>query len=86
MKNGNLFISKLSFFTIVTKPTKESSMGEHWSHNQKEEELNRRQLFQKARKGDAKAPGEVKLTYGVRLWSEKERAKLVHRIRRKGRK
>jgi hypothetical protein len=55
------------------------AMAEHWSHNQEEEELNRRQLFQKARKGDAKAQRELAVTYGVRLWSEKERAKLVYK-------
>lgn len=53
-------------------------MGEHWSLSQEEEDLNRRQLFRKARKGDAKAKQELAMTYGVRLWSEQERAKLVY--------
>jgi len=46
--------------------------------SQEEEDLNRRQLFRKARKGDAKAQKELEATYGVRLWSEQERAKLVY--------
>jgi hypothetical protein len=53
-------------------------MGEHLSLSQEEEDINRRQLFRKARKGDAKAKQELAVTYGVRLWSEQERAKLVY--------
>jgi hypothetical protein len=53
-------------------------MAEHWSLSQEEEDTTRRQLFQKARKGDAKAKQELVNTYGVRLWSEKERAQLVY--------
>jgi len=49
-----------------------------WSLTQEEEDLNRRQLFRKARKGDAKATKELAITYGVRLWSEQERARLVY--------
>jgi hypothetical protein len=57
-------------------------MGEHWSLSQEEEDMTRRQLFRKARKGDAKAKQELATTYGVRLWSEQERAKLVYENQR----
>jgi hypothetical protein len=53
-------------------------MGEQWSTTQEEEELYRKQLFRKAKRGDAKAKQELAMTYGVRLWSEQERAKLVY--------
>ena len=53
-------------------------MGEKWSLNQEEEDLHRQTLFRKARKGDEKAKQELQEVYGVRLWSEKERAKLVY--------
>lgn len=53
-------------------------MGDTWSLNQEEEDLHRQSLFRKARKGDEKAMQELQKTYGVRLWSEKERAKLVY--------
>ena len=53
-------------------------MGENWSLNQEEEDLHRQRLFQKARKGDERAKQELQETYGVRLWSEQERAKLVY--------
>ena len=53
-------------------------MAEHWSLSQEEEDMTRRQLFRKARKGDAKAKQELAVTYGVRLWSEQERSQLVY--------
>ena len=53
-------------------------MGEHWSTSQEEEDLNRRRLFARANKGDVKAQQELQATYGVRLWSAQERAKLVY--------
>jgi len=53
-------------------------MRDHWSLSQEEEDMNRRSLFRKARKGDAKAKQELQTTYGVRLWSEHERAKLAY--------
>ena len=53
-------------------------MGENWSLSQEEEDLHRQNLFRKARKGDEKAKQELQETYGVRLWSEQERAKLVY--------
>ena len=53
-------------------------MAEHWSLSQEEEDTRRRQLFHMARKGDAKAKQDLVNTYGVRLWSEQERAQLVY--------
>ncbi|HEU4682994.1 MAG TPA: hypothetical protein VFS39_00650 [Nitrospira sp.] len=53
-------------------------MGDQWSISQEEEETHRRSLFQKARKGDKKAQQELQTTYGVRLWSDHERARLVY--------
>jgi hypothetical protein len=53
-------------------------MGEKWSLSQEEEDLHRQSLFRKARKGDEKAKQELQETYGVRLWSEQERSKLVY--------
>jgi hypothetical protein len=53
-------------------------MGEKWSLSQEEEDLHRQNLFRKARKGDEKAKQELQEVYGVRLWSEQERAKLVY--------
>jgi hypothetical protein len=53
-------------------------MGEKWSLSQEEEDLHRQGLFRKARKGDEKAKQELQEVYGVRLWSEEERAKLVY--------
>jgi hypothetical protein len=53
-------------------------MGENWSLSQEEEDLHRQSLFRKARKGDEKATQELQEIYGVRLWSEQERAKLVY--------
>lgn len=55
-------------------------MGERWSLSQEEEDLHRQSLFRKARKGDEKAKQELQNVYGVRLWSEQERAKLVYDI------
>lgn len=55
-------------------------MGEKWSLSQEEEDLHRQSLFRKARKGDEKAKLELQNVYGVRLWSEQERAKLVYDI------
>lgn len=64
-------------------------MGAQWL-SQEEEDLHRQELFRKARKGDRKATQELQEVYGVRLWSEKERAKLVYdtpqRGKQKGRK
>lgn len=53
-------------------------MGEKWSLSKEEEDLLRQSLFRKARKGDEKAKQELQRVYGVRLWSEKERATLVY--------
>ncbi|UVT17611.1 MAG: hypothetical protein H8K04_08800 [Nitrospira sp.] len=53
-------------------------MGDQWSLSQEEEDMNRRSLFRKARKGDEKARLELQEVYGVRLWSEPERAELVY--------
>ena len=54
-------------------------MGEEkWSLSKEEEDLRREDLFRKARKGDEHAKQELQKVYGVRLWSEKERAKLVY--------
>ena len=53
-------------------------MGEKWSLNKEEEDLLRLSLFRKARKGDEHATQELQKVYGVRLWSEKERATLVY--------
>lgn len=54
-------------------------MGEKWSSlNQEEEAQHRLTLLRKARKGDEKAKRELQETYNVRVWSEKERAKLVY--------
>ncbi|MGB4067610.1 MAG: hypothetical protein WBK08_06215 [Nitrospira sp.] len=53
-------------------------MAAQWSLSQEEEDLHRQRLFQKARKGDAKAKLELQEVYGVRLWSEHERATLVY--------
>jgi hypothetical protein len=53
-------------------------MGAQWSLSQEEEDLHRQNLFRKARKGDEKATLELQEIYGVRLWSEKERAELAY--------
>ncbi|UVT17624.1 MAG: hypothetical protein H8K04_08870 [Nitrospira sp.] len=53
-------------------------MAHPWSGNQEEEEEHRQGLFRKARKGDKNAKLELQEDYGARLWSEKERAKLVY--------
>ncbi len=53
-------------------------MGAQWSLSQEEEDLHRQRLFRKARKGDEKAQAELQEVYGVRLWSEHERAELVY--------
>jgi hypothetical protein len=53
-------------------------MGAQWSLSQEEEDLHRQRLFRKARKGDEKATLELQEVYGVRLWSEQERAELVY--------
>ena len=52
-------------------------MGTHRSLSQ-EEGLHRQSLFRKARKGDEKAKQELQEVYGVRLWSEQERAELTY--------
>ena len=61
-------------------------MGEKWSVNQEEEDLDRQRLFQKARKGDEKAKQELQEIYAVRLWSEQERAKLVYDTPKRGKR
>jgi hypothetical protein len=61
-------------------------MGEKWSLSQEEEDLHRQGLFRKARKGDEKATLELQEVYGVRLWSEKERAALVYDTPKRGKK
>lgn len=53
-------------------------MAAQWSLSQEEEDLHRQRLFRKARKGDEKAKLELQEVYGVRLWSEHERAALVY--------
>lgn len=53
-------------------------MGEQWSISQEEEEMYRRRLFARANKGDAKAKEELQRTYGVRLWTERERSQLEY--------
>jgi hypothetical protein len=53
-------------------------MGAQWSLSQEEEDLHRQLLFRKARKGDEKAKQELQEVYGVRQWSEHERAELVY--------
>ncbi|MGC4096163.1 MAG: hypothetical protein QM706_03520 [Nitrospira sp.] len=53
-------------------------MGAQWSLSQEEEDLHRQSLFRKARKGDEKAKQELQEVYGVRLWSEHERAALIY--------
>ena len=59
-------------------------MGEKWSLTQEEEDQHRQLLFRKARKGDEKAKQELQEVYGVRLWSEKERAQLVYDTPKRG--
>ena len=59
-------------------------MGEKWSLSQEEEALLRQTLFRKAKKGDEKATQELQKIYGVRLWSDKERAKLVYDTPKRG--
>jgi len=62
-------------------------MGEEkWSLSKEEEDLRRQSLFRKARKGDEQAKQELQKVYGVRLWSEKERAKLVYNTPKRGKK
>lgn len=53
-------------------------MGAQWSLSQEEEDMHRQSLFRKARKGDEKAAQELHEVYGVRLWSEQERAALTY--------
>jgi hypothetical protein len=59
-------------------------MSERFSLSQEEEVLRRQTLFRKAKKGDEKAKQELQKTYGVRLWSEKERATLVYETPKRG--
>ncbi len=59
-------------------------MGDKWSLNQEEEELHRKSLFRKARKGDVQAKHELQEVYGVRLWSEKELAALAYDTPKRG--
>jgi hypothetical protein len=61
-------------------------MGEKWSLNQEEEDQHRQLLFRKARKGDEKARKELQEVYGVRVWSEQERAKLVYTTPERGKR
>ena len=61
-------------------------MGEKWSLSQEEEALLRQTLFRKAKKGDEKAKQELQKIYGVRLWSDKERAKLVYNTPKRGKR
>ena len=55
-------------------------MSERFSLSQEEEALHRQGLLRKARKGDEKAKLELQKIYNVRVWSEKEWAKLVYTI------
>ena len=59
-------------------------MSERFSLSQEEEAVLRQTLFRKAKKGDEKAKQELQKIYGVRLWSEKERAKLVYDTPKRG--
>ena len=59
-------------------------MSERFSLSQEEEALLRQTLFRKAKKGDEKAKQELQKIYGVRLWSDKERAKLVYDTPKRG--
>lgn len=59
-------------------------MGAQWSLSQEEEDMHRQSLFRKARKGDEKAKQELQEVYGVRLWSEQERATLVYDTPKRG--
>ena len=61
-------------------------MEEKWSLSKEEEDLRRQSLFRKARKGDEQAKQELQKVYGVRLWSEKERAKLVYDNPKRGKR
>ncbi|MDK2743405.1 MAG: hypothetical protein H8K03_00875 [Nitrospira sp.] len=61
-------------------------MAQRWSLSQEEEDVHRQGLFRKARKGDEKARLELQDVYGVRLWSEHERAKLVYENPKRGKK
>lgn len=49
-----------------------------WSLSQEEEDEYRRNLFTRAGSGDRQAKKELWDTYGVRVWSEQERARLVY--------
>ena len=57
-------------------------MALHWPLGGEEEALHRQSLFRKARKGDKKAKNELQEVYGVRLFSEQERAKLAYDMSR----
>lgn len=54
--------------------------------SKEEEDLRREELFREARKVDEQAKQELLKVYGVRLWSEKERAKLVYDTPKRGNK
>ncbi len=56
-----------------------------WEVTHEEEEEYRRKLMMRARKGDAKAQDELMSTYGVRLYSERERAQLIYENPKAGR-
>ena len=59
------------------KQLKRNAKG-HVDLTQEEEEELRRKLLKKARNGDGKAQAELMASYGVRVYSEAERASLVH--------
>lgn len=61
-------------------------MAQQWSLSQEEEDLHRQRLFRKARKGDEQAKQELQEVYGVRLWSEQERAALVYDNPKRGKR
>lgn len=48
------------------------------SQTQEEEEAYRLKLLHQARRGNAKASQELWRLYGVRVWSERERAVLIY--------
>jgi len=50
----------------------------HVDLTQEEEEDLRRKLLKRARNGDGKAQAELMASYGVRVYSEAERASLIH--------
>src|SRR5919112_1991428 len=63
----------------VMKQLKRHAKG-HVDLTQEEEEDLRRKLLKRARNGDGKAQAELMASYGVRVYSESERAALSHYV------